>query len=189
MARASLYRHKCDSKNDYKLKQATPALIFYCSVREKLFSEKLNMQEQLEQQTSPGNSIFNNLVDLAPYEKNLKNARIWLFVIAAIQFAVGIFEYFSVDDNIVAAIAFSIDAFVALGFLTLAFWSKKRPLMAFSISLAFYALVIIGYIVIDPSNLFKGIIIKVLVVVALIKAITDAKQYEEVKASIDGNQS
>ena len=147
------------------------------------------MQQEIEPQTSPDKSIFNNLVDLAPYEKSLKNARIWLFVIAGIQFAVGIFEYFSIDDNIVAAIAFGVDAFVALGFLTLAFWSKKKPLMAFSIALAFYAIVIIGYIVIDPSNLFKGIIVKVLVVIALIKAINDAKQYEEVKASIEGNQS
>jgi len=147
------------------------------------------MQQEIEQQTSPDKSIFNNLVDLAPYEKTLKNARIWLFVIAGIQFGVGIFEYFSVEDNIVAAIAFGIDAFVALGFLTLAFWSKKKPLMAFSIALAFYAIVIIGYIIIDPSNLFKGIIVKVLVVIALIKAINDARQYEEVKASIEGNQS
>jgi len=146
------------------------------------------MQQEIEQQTPPEKSIFNNLVDLAPYEKTLKNARIWLFVIAGIQFCIGIFEYFTVDDNMVAAIAFGIDAFVALGFLTLAFWSKKKPLMAFSIALAFYAIVIIGYIIIDPSNFFKGIIIKVLVVVALVKAINGAKQYEEVKASIEGNQ-
>ena len=143
----------------------------------------------MEQPTSPDKSIFNNLVDLAPYEKSLKNARIWLFVIAGIQFCVGLFEYFTVDDNMVAAIAFGIDAFVALGFLTLAFWSKKKPMLAFSIALAFYSIVIVGYIIIDPSNLFKGIIIKILVIVALIKAINDAKQYEEVKASIEGQQS
>jgi uncharacterized membrane protein len=144
------------------------------------------MQQEPEQ-TTANKSIFNNLVDLAPYEKSLKNARIWLFVIAGIQFCVGIFEYFSLDDNIVAAIAFGIDAFVALGFLTLAFWSKKKPLLAFSIALVFYLVVIIGYIVIDPSNVFKGLIVKVLVVIALIKAINDAKQYEEVKASIDAH--
>ena len=112
-----------------------------------------------------------------------------MFVIAGIQFCVGLFEYFTVDDNMVAAIAFGIDAFVALGFLTLAFWSKKKPMLAFSIALAFYSIVIVGYIIIDPSNLFKGIIIKILVIVALIKAINDAKQYEEVKASIEGQQS
>ena len=146
------------------------------------------MQPEVEQQAQTTDSIFNNLVDLAPYEKSLKNARIWLYVIAGLQFAVGIFEYFTIDDNIVAAIAFGIDAFVALGFLALALWSKKKPLVAFSIALGFYGVVLIAFTILDPSNFFKGIIIKILVIVALVKAIKDAKQYEEVKASIEGNR-
>lgn len=146
------------------------------------------MQQEVEQQAQANKSIFNNLIDLAPYEKSLKNARIWLYVISGLQFAMGIFEYFTVDDNIVAAMAFGIDAFVALGFLALGLWSKKKPLLAFSIALGFYAIVVITFTILDPSNLLKGIIMKILVVVALVKAIRDAKQYEEVKASIEGNQ-
>ena len=75
------------------------------------------MQPETEQQTQTNESIFTNLVDLAPYEKSLKNARTWLYIIAALQFGIGIFEYFTIDDKTVAAVAFGIDTFVALVFL------------------------------------------------------------------------
>jgi hypothetical protein len=146
------------------------------------------MQPDVEQQPQANESIFNDLVDLAPYEKSLKNARIWLYIITGLQFAMGLFEYFTIDDNIIAAVAFGIDAFVAMSFLILALWSKKKPLIAFSIALGFYALFLITFTVLDPSNLFKGLIMKILVTIALIKAVRDAKQYEEVRASISNNQ-
>ena len=37
-------------------------------------------------------SIFSDVYDTSVYKKTLKNARIWLFVIAGFQFAMGIFE-------------------------------------------------------------------------------------------------
>ena len=42
--------------------------------------------------------------------------------------------------------------------------------------------------ILDPATIAKGIIMKVLIIIALVKAIKDAKQYEEVKASISNNQ-
>ena len=142
------------------------------------------MQTDLEPQPQSSETIFNNLVDLEPYEKSLKNARVWLYVIAGIQFAMGIYEYFTVEDNVVAAVAFGIDAFIALGFLTLALWSKKKPVIAFAIALGFYILFLVSFIFLDPANIFKGLILKILVIVALIKANRDARKYEEVKASL-----
>ena len=87
-----------------------------------------------------------------------------------------------------AAVAFGIDTFVALVFLGLALWSRKKPLVAFSIALGFYALFHITFMILDPATIAKGIIMKVLIIIALVKAIKDAKQYEEVKASISNNQ-
>ena len=146
------------------------------------------MQPETEPQTQTNESIFTNLVDLAPYEKSLKNARTWLYIIAALQFGIGIFEYFTIDDKTVADVAFGIDTFVAQVFLGLALWSKKKPLVAFSIALGFYALFHITFMILDPATIAKGIIMKVLIIIALVKAIKDAKQYEEVKASISNNQ-
>ena len=82
-------------------------------------------------------TIFDDVYDLEPYEKTMKNARGWLYVIAVIQFIIGIVEYNTVDEPTVAAIAFGIDAFIAVVFLALSLWSKKKPVVAFTIALSF----------------------------------------------------
>ena len=129
-------------------------------------------------------SIFNDVLNTELYEKTLKNARIWLYVIAGIQFLVGIFEYFSTADKSIGTIAFGIDAMLAVIFLVLALWSREKPVLAFTSALVFYLLVHIGFMMLDPTNIFKGIIIKIFVVMALVKANRDARKYEGVKASL-----
>jgi hypothetical protein len=131
-------------------------------------------------------TIFDDVYDLAPYEKSMKNARVWLYVIAAIQFILGIVEFNTVDDPTIAAVAFGIDAFIALVFLVLAVWSKKKPVIAFTIALSFYVVIIVSLALIsgDFAGLAKGIIFKILIVAALIKANKDARKYEAIKQSL-----
>lgn len=131
-------------------------------------------------------SIFNDVYDLAPYEKTMKNARVWLYVIVGIQLIMGIIEFNTVEDSRVAAIAAGIDAFIALTFLGLALWSKKKPVVAFTIALVFYIVIVLGLALLsgDFTILVKGIIFKILVVVALVKANRDARQYEAIKQSL-----
>lgn len=141
--------------------------------------------DQYSQSAAPENAnLFNDVFDLAPYEKSMRNARIWLYVIAGIQFLVGIFEYSTVPDKTVGAIAFGIDAGVALVFLVLALWSKKAPTVAFTIALVFYAVVVLAAMFLDASNIYRGIILKILVVIALVKANRDARKYEEAKRAL-----
>src|SRR3982751_2716476 len=96
--------------------------------------------DQYSQPASEQPGLFNDVFQLEPYEKSMKNARVWLYVIAAIQFVVGIYEYSTVPDKTVGAVAFGIDAGVAIVFLVLALWSKKNPTVAFTLALVFYAL-------------------------------------------------
>jgi peptidoglycan/LPS O-acetylase OafA/YrhL len=131
-------------------------------------------------------SIFNEVYDLAPYEKTMKNARIWLYVIAAIQLIMGIVEFNTIEDSSIAPVAFGIDALIALTFLGLGLWSKNKPVIAFTIALAFYVIITIGFAIIsgDFTVLVKGIILKIVVVGALIKANKDAREYEAIKQSL-----
>jgi predicted MFS family arabinose efflux permease len=148
------------------------------------------MSEQFPSATNePGTkeeSIFSGVYDLAPYEKTMKNARIWLYVIAGAQLLMGIYEYNTIDDKTVGAIASGIDAFIALTFLGLSLWSKKKPVIAFTIALVFYIVIVLGLALLsgDFMTLAKGIIFKILVVVALVKANRDARQYEAIKQSL-----
>jgi peptidoglycan/LPS O-acetylase OafA/YrhL len=134
-----------------------------------------------------GTTLFNNvsdLLDTTPYQKSLKTARIWLYVIAGFQTAMGFFEYFTTPDPKVAAIALAIDALIGALFLILALWSRRKPVVAFTAALVFYLLVIAGFMFLDPANLFKGLLVIILVVLALVKANKDAGKFEAVQESI-----
>ena len=136
------------------------------------------------QEKGPQATIFQDAFDAEPYKKSLKNARIWLYVIAGMQFLMGIYEYATTGDKTVAAIAFGIDSFIALIFLALALWSRKKPVPAFTTALTFYLLTVTGFMMLDSSNIFRGILVKIFVVIALIKANRDARKYEAIKASV-----
>ena len=60
--------------------------------------------------------------------------------------------------------------------------------VAFTIALILYAVLQVVFMIIDPANIYKGVILKIFIIVALVKAIKDAKKYEAVIASIGPNQ-
>ena len=129
-------------------------------------------------------TIFSDIVDTAPYEKSLRNARIYLYIIAALQFGIGIYEYASTEDKNLALVAGGIDAGIGVLFLLLALWSYKKPAIAFMTALIAFLVIHIGLSIIDPSHIYRGIILKILVVVALIKAFKDARQVEKLRESV-----
>lgn len=128
--------------------------------------------------------LFDGIYDTSAYEKNMKNARTWLYIIAGFQFAMGIFEYNTTPDATVALIAFGIDAFIAVVFLGLGLWSRKKPVPAFTAAFAIYILILIGFALLDIASLYKGVVVKILVIIALVKANRDARKFEEARASL-----
>ena len=133
--------------------------------------------------STPQTDLFADVVDTEPYEKSMKNARIWLYVIAGFQAVMGIIEYNMIDEASLGMIACGIDFTLALAFLGLALFSKKDPVTAFTIGLVLYVLIIGAVMFLDPASAFKGIIIKAFAIIALVKANKDARKYVEVKRS------
>lgn len=129
-------------------------------------------------------SIFSEAIDYTPYEKSMKGARIWLYVIAGLQLIMGIYEYSVTPDPFIAWLAFGIDTGIGVVFLLLALWSRKKPKLAFTTALVIYLLINAGFMMMDPENIFKGILLKIIAVVALVKAVKNARQYEAIKSSI-----
>ena len=64
-----------------------------------------------EQQT-----IFSDVVDTTRYQKSLRTARVYLYIVAGIQLAVGIFDNLPSGDQELGMIAFGIDAGLGLIF-------------------------------------------------------------------------
>jgi hypothetical protein len=131
--------------------------------------------------TDANSTIFNDVIDTDEHEKKFKNARIWLYVLAGFQFIIGIIEY-SRENGRVAWIAGGVDWFIALCFFLLAVWSNKKPAAAFLTALIFYCCIIAALGIFDPLSIVRGIIFKILIIIALYKAYTMAKEYEALKA-------
>lgn len=73
--------------------------------------QAVSQEEQLPQQ-----DLFADVVDTEAYEKTMKNARVWLYVIAGFQAVMGIIEYNMADDATVGLIACIIDFSIAILF-------------------------------------------------------------------------
>jgi predicted branched-subunit amino acid permease len=132
----------------------------------------------------PQQDLFADIADTEPYEKSMNNARIWLYVIAGLQAVMGVIEYSASDDATVGVIACGIDVSIGLLFLGLALYSKKNPVTAFTAALILYLVIVAVAIIIEPSSAIKGIWLKVLAVIALVKANKDARKYAAIKQSL-----
>ena len=128
-------------------------------------------------------TIFTDIVDTKPYEKSLRNARIYLYIVAALQIGIGIYQYANTDPEY-ALLVGGIPIGLGILFLGFAFWSYKKPVAAFMTALITFVAAHVLTMIDDPSSIYRGIILKVLVVVALVKAFKDAKEYEKLRESI-----
>jgi asparagine N-glycosylation enzyme membrane subunit Stt3 len=131
-------------------------------------------------------SIFLDVADMSGYDKNLKTARIYLYIVAAIQIIVGIYQYVTLKeyDEQIALLSGAIAAGLGVVFIILAIWSYKMPSAAFLTALIIFIGAHVYTAIEDPSQIYRGIILKVLVIVALIKGFKDAKEYEQMKRTL-----
>jgi hypothetical protein len=111
------------------------------------------------------------------YEKHIKNARITLFVIAGLML-VNIFLMPEMTD---LARAITIGLFVGISgiFAVLAWWTKKKPFTALLIALILYGVLLLGDALVDPSSIIKGIVVKVIVIILLIRGLQNGKEAQD----------
>ena len=132
-------------------------------------------------------SVLLEMADMSGYDKNLRNARIWLYVITGMQIILGIYEAMTLKDveTSVQWVVFGIDAGLGFLFLACALWSYKKPYAAFLTALILYIIVTVAAFIIEPANINLSIIIKIVVVVALFRAVKDAREIEDMKNSFN----
>ncbi|MBW1296170.1 zinc ribbon domain-containing protein [Aquimarina litoralis] len=104
--------------------------------------------------------------------QRINSARNTLYWMAGIFFVSGLFLFFSLND-IAVLIASSI---LAIIYLILAYWSQKKPFAAILSALLLYLMVIVVNVIDEPSSLFKGILLKIIILSFLIKGMYSASQ-------------
>lgn len=122
------------------------------------------------------------------YDKHIRQARNAIFFVAGIlainvivlvaTYPLG-YEYLWIDLAIWGA-------FIA-GFIFLGFYCKKKPYNAIVGALCLYGLFIALNAWLEVSTLYKGILVKIIVIVLLIKGLKDAKEAQEMRKSFDAS--
>ncbi len=119
------------------------------------------------------------------YDRHIRQARNAIFIAAGVLALSLIllvstlpesYEYLWLDLTIWGA-------FIA-GFVLLGIWTKKRPYYAIVGALILYAVFIILNAVIDVTTIYKGIILKVVIIVFLVKGINDARDAQRMQDQI-----
>lgn len=104
--------------------------------------------------------------------KKINSARNTLYWMAGLFFITGLFIFFTVDD-MATLIASTI---LAIIYLVLAYWSQKKPFAALLSALLLYLMVIAVNAIVDPTTLYKGILIKIIILSFLMKGISSSYQ-------------
>ncbi len=124
-----------------------------------------------------------NVVDNA--RKKLKNVKTLLYVLAGLNFLVGIY-FLSNEMTFNDGIGSFISSIIFLGCVV---WVNKQPLTGILAAFIFWILLQLSVVLVDPVLLFNGIILKVIFIGIFVKGISSAKdaknyinQLKDVKA-------
>ena len=137
--------------------------------------------EQPTNQTEQQESLFSESdYSMDGYDKPIRNARIMLFIIAAMQllpiFLMGNATQYEKTITIVVSVA------VALMFAGLALYTKKKPFVALLLAtILFVGLIILNAILMGISTIASGIVVKIIVIVLLIMGMRNATEAENLK--------
>jgi len=128
-------------------------------------------------------TIFNQEeFSLQGYDRHIKQARNAIFAVAILLIINVVILSFSVSDNYeflwIDILIWSV--FIA-GFVMLGIWTKKKPYYAIIGAICLYTFFIVLNAAFDISTLYKGLIVKVVVYILLIKGIKDAKEAQELQ--------
>jgi peptidoglycan/LPS O-acetylase OafA/YrhL len=116
------------------------------------------------------------------YDKHIRQARNAIFIAAGILLINVLilanslpsgYEYAWIDLGLWGV-------FIA-GFIFLGFWTKKKPYYAIIGALILYGLFIALNAVLDVTTIYKGIIMKIIIISLLIKGLSDAKAAQELQ--------
>lgn len=109
--------------------------------------------------------------------KHIKSGRNSLFAIAALSLVFGFISFYSLRD-VVTLVATSV---LSIFYIALAFWSQKKPLMAFLLATLLFLTNIVTSALMDTSTLYKGIILKGIIVFYLFKGIQSALELRKLR--------
>jgi predicted nucleic acid-binding Zn ribbon protein len=120
-------------------------------------------------------------IDIASFGAKVKKASNALYYLSGIFVISGLIIYFS-NQNAENAVGVLItNLILAMVFLALGGYSKKKPLACIISGLCLYAIIVILNAIVDPISIVRGIIFKIVVIGFLINGLKSALEIEKIK--------
>ena len=112
---------------------------------------------------------------LSDAQDKIKSSRYIMFGLAGLFLVVGLFVCFGADDFAPMVI----NIFCCIVYLILAAWCSKNPFGATLTALIIYGTLVVVNAFVEPTSLFSGIVIKIIIIVALVKGIRSAQEAQK----------
>ena len=141
------------------------------------------MEERTKGDEANQQSIFDspdeqNEYDREQYRAGIKKARNALFFAGGLMFVVDMFMLLMQNEQMsetYLAILIAFDVILLASFIGLGFWTKRKPYTAILVGLILFCAVQVLAMIGDPTNIYKGVIVKVVVVASLISGLKKAR--------------
>jgi len=108
------------------------------------------------------------------YDKHIRNARIMLFILAALTL-VPLAQLMPFNDSRSWIAAGIVLVFAAI-FVFLALWTRKRPYTAIMTALIFFVAMLVLSAFMDPAAILQAWVLKIVVIVLLILGLRNGKE-------------
>lgn len=129
-------------------------------------------------------------------QKKMKSARGGLLAVAIIQIIFGAIFYFVISDSIQGSrgqitqadvnLAVGVIGIIGAIYFGLWAWAKSAPFPAALTGLILYVTIWVGEIIMDPSAIMQGILVKIIIIAVLGKAVQAGLEYRKLQARADG---
>lgn len=146
----------------------------------------MDNNQQTQEESQPSSIFDESVFTPGQYDKSIRHARTALFVVAGVQALVGTYYAYQSPDSTTAIVTLVITLGIAVVFLLLGFYSKKKPYTAILSGLIVYGALLLMDMVVDPTSILKGILIKGVIIFYLAKSLSDAKEAQEGMKHLNG---
>lgn len=136
-------------------------------------------------------SIFSaDEFSMAGYDKHIRQARNAIFVAAGVLVLnIIVLAYNSPAEYEYLWLDFIIWGAFIVALVAMALWTKRKPYYAIIGALIIYGAFILLNALLDITTIYKGIIMKVVIIVLLVKGLNDAKSAQEMKILMGNNSA
>ena len=120
-------------------------------------------------------------IDMFTYNKTLRQASNTLYYLAGVFVFSGLLYFFMHKDEAEVVSVVITNLVMAIIFVALGAYSKRKPLACLISGLSLYIIVLVLNAIIEPMSIVQGIIIKVIIIGYMIRGIKSASEIEKIR--------